>query len=113
MDMDGDEGWHKITADQLRLVRGWMADIEGKTWEEAHSLHGPGCRQISLKNESVPEVRKILNRLEVLQRDASGGLYEFHIDGLRRFWGIRRGHVCYLIWWDPNHKIWPSTLQHT
>jgi hypothetical protein len=58
-------------------------------------------------------VRKILNRLEVLQRDASGGLYEFHIDGLRRFWGIRRGHVCYLIWWDPNHKIWPSTLQHT
>ncbi len=28
--------------------------------------------------------------------------------GSLRLFGIRNGHEIHIIWWDPNHDIWPE-----
>lgn len=35
------------------------------------------------------------------------------INGEQRLYGFRRDPKFYVVFWDPEHKIWPSTLKHT
>ncbi len=111
MDMTGECGWHLVSEAELLRLQRWMADLEGKTWEEACSGR-VGCKPVSLDSSEEP-ARKMTARLMELKKDDVDSVYEFHLDGTTRFWGIRRGHVCHLVWWDPNHRLWPSTLRHT
>lgn len=30
-----------------------------------------------------------------------------------RLFGFLLGNVFHVVWWDPNHEIWPSELRHT
>ena len=30
-----------------------------------------------------------------------------------RIWGARRGDVFHVLWWDPEHEVWPSQLRYT
>jgi hypothetical protein len=57
--------------------------------------------------------RRRRHRLTALQLDDVEDLWEFHLGGETRVWGIRRGAVCYLLWWDPGHEVWPSTKKGT
>jgi len=112
MDVGGDWGWGRISGVELRRVRDWVCNMEKLTWNEARNPRGPGCKPVSL-NSSNAAAAKIKDRLLELKQDDVDGLYEFHLDGLTRFWGLRRGHVCHLLWWDPNHEIWPANLRNT
>ena len=31
----------------------------------------------------------------------------------KRLWGIREGSVFHILWWDPEHQVWPTEMQHT
>lgn len=35
------------------------------------------------------------------------------LQGEPRLYGFLAGHVFHVVWWDPEHKIWPSKLKHT
>jgi hypothetical protein len=111
MDMSGDFGWHLIAEAELKRVQEWMGQIEGRTWDEACSGRA-GCKSVSL-DSNEPPAQKMMARLQEMQKDDVDNIYEFHLDGLTRFWGLRRGYVCHLVWWDPNHQLWPSKLKNT
>ena len=40
-------------------------------------------------------------------------IVSFHITGKERIWAIRSGERVFLLWWDPNHEIYPSPKKHT
>lgn len=61
-------------------------------------------------DELIPGARK---RLEQLRLDDVDELFRFRFDGTTRLWGIIRGQVFQLLWWDENHEICPSPLKHT
>jgi len=40
-------------------------------------------------------------------------LVSLRIMGAVRIWGIRVHNCFKVLWWDPEHKIFPSKLKHT
>lgn len=63
-----------------------------------------GNKQIPV--EDLP--REALRRLEDLQLDDMDGLCELRIKGDSRIWGFRRGNVINVLWWDPDHTVFPG-----
>jgi len=40
-------------------------------------------------------------------------LWRFRFSGTERLWGVRRGDVFFVVWWDPDHEVCPSHLRNT
>jgi hypothetical protein len=57
--------------------------------------------------EDLP--RDALRRLQDLQLDDEDGLCELRIKGASRVWGFRRGNVIHVLWWDPDHTVFPGS----
>jgi len=51
-------------------------------------------------------------RLEARQIDASI-LVSLRCTAKERIWGIRVENVLSLLWWDPNHAVYPVAKQNT
>jgi len=35
------------------------------------------------------------------------------VQGKERLWGLRFENEFHVIWWDPEHEVWPSQKKHT
>lgn len=35
-------------------------------------------------------------------------LFRFRLSGVKRLWGYREGATFHVVWWDPNHKVYPT-----
>lgn len=108
IDLDGEWGWRSVDIAQVAWLRQWLGQMEKLTWEEAY---GPKTGAKLCKLDNAPA--KTIARLEELQRDDVDGLVEFHPQGRPRVWGVRIGNVCHLLWWDPDHTVWPAKKKHT
>lgn len=40
-------------------------------------------------------------------------LARFRLGGTQRLYGFLIDHEFHVLWWDPNHEIWPSSKKHT
>jgi hypothetical protein len=83
--------------------------MEKLTWGDAVQGGRPRLTEISLRRASAGAMR----RLEETHRDDADGLVELHLSSRERIWGVRRGNVCHLLWWDPRHEVYPSPLRNT
>ena len=54
-----------------------------------------------------------LRRLQEISRDDEDELVRLRLSNKGRLYGIMRGHVFNVLWWDPHHKVWPSTKKNT
>jgi hypothetical protein len=103
VELEGPWGWGTIPPEKARLIHVFLSALEKLTWGIA--CHGgKPVRQVKVK-DAPAEARK---RLEETGRDDVESLTELHLGGLSRIWGVRRGSACHLLWWDPEHKVWPS-----
>ncbi len=100
-------GWHKITCpDFLRKIWEKMRNFETMRWVD---ILGASHHAIPISNI----IRPAQKRLEELGHDDKETLVSFHITGKERIWAIRSGERVFLLWWDPNHEIYPSPKKHT
>lgn len=104
MDMGGDWSCASLSADVLQEVRTKLLEYEKKTWDESYSKKGAGLKKV----DATGICSRAFERLKTLKLDDAAALWEFHLTGKQRVWGIRIGTVCYLLWWDPDHTVWPS-----
>lgn len=96
-----------MSLEQAQAIHRFLSEMEKRTWEDA--CFGKPVRQVRVRD--APEaVRK---RLEETKRDDVDCLAELLMGGLPRIWGVRRGNACHLLWWDPEHKVWPSPKRRT
>lgn len=35
-------------------------------------------------------------------------MFRFRLGGEQRLWGFRDGRVFHVIWWDPDHDVYPT-----
>jgi hypothetical protein len=61
-------------------------------------------------NTIIPAAQK---RLQQLGMDDQDEIFRLRIDGEKRLYGILRGFEFSIIWWDPEHEIFPSELRNT
>ncbi len=102
IDPDGDWGWKNLeSSDFWNSIFHKIKDFESMTWGEifgGRSNHPIGRSLI------VSEAQK---RLMDLRLDDVDDLYQLRVGGRKRIWGLKIGNVFKVLWWDPNHSVYP------
>ena len=100
-------GWNQITCpDFLRKIWDKMRDFGTITWGEILGRHHHAIAVNDI-------IKPAQNRLEQLGHDDQAKLVSFRLSNTERIWAIRSGEEAFLLWWDPNHEIYPSRLRNT
>lgn len=88
--------------------------FEGMKWKEI--LSDTAGRNSNTKNHIVAVSdldKKVQKRLEELKLDDFDEICSLTITGVRRLWGIVIDGTFYVVWFDVNHEIYPSSKRHT
>lgn len=85
-----------------------MKDFESMTWGEIlkHIKRHHYCDVAGM-------CKKAKDRLEEIGLDDYERLFHFGLSGTQRVWGIREQQVFRILWWDPEHEVYPSNKKHT
>lgn len=109
MRMKAPFGWDSISRDDMKQVIDHLKALEEKPWSETligakkHNHHcdvGGMCREAR----------------DCLAEDWQGGVDEaltIRLTNKKRVWGILEGPILYLLWWDPDHAVYPSLPKNT
>lgn len=98
--------FHRLTTDELNRLRERLANFETMTWNDIF---------ITAKkhNHSIP-VHKL--RCEHAKRWMRNNmpdqleLWTLKVTGPERIWGIFSEGAYQIVFWDPEHRIYPTTL---
>ena len=107
IDLDGPWGWRDINHSEFfSTILPKIQNFESMSWYEilGRNNHEVKVEQIS-KNAQ--------KRLTDLKLDDFETLVSLRLAGPQRVWGIKIQNVFKILWWDPNHEVYPSKLKHT
>ena len=103
MDFDGPWCWKKMDVEALHRVHARLSAFERMTFGEIEGRH----------NHQIP--------IEQLAKQARDRLYELGIDDydsvlslritkVERVWGLKDPFGVFLLWWDPDHSVYPMNI---
>lgn len=109
-DSDGIEfGWHLLDEGGSWLLFDFIVAISKSPWTHVRSLVGAGNRQQHRlhHNQGASTIEQVAqDRLAKYYPEMGDDLFRFHVDNLERLWGFEIDGVFYVVWWDPEHKVY-------
>lgn len=83
------------------------------TWREIEAQQTGEAGKRHRKHHSQPVASFGSEAQEDFQKRGLGEIFgdemfRFRLSGEKRLWGFRRERVFHAVWWDPNHKVYPS-----
>jgi hypothetical protein len=81
-----------------------LANLETMTWNDVLVK--------AKKRNHYCEVSELSKRArDIIEEDWQGAdrVVSIRLASTKRIWGIIDRGVCYLLWWDPAHEVYPST----
>jgi len=107
LDVDGPWGWNVIQKGFFfDEVLPKMRNFESMFWKD---ILGKNNHEVSVSKISTV-AQKRLARIDL---DDTEQLVSLRLTGKQRIWGIRVYNILRILWWDPNHQVYPSRLRHT
>lgn len=107
---DWDGSWPFYDLVDFREVEAALRQFETMTINGIfHSGSGKG------KKYEVARIpcRDALERLEALKLSDQDEIHRLDLGGKKRLYGFLVGNVFHIVFWDPEHQIWPSPKKHT
>jgi hypothetical protein len=104
MDMDGPWGWGTLDAEQVRQILERLRCFETMKWREIENT--PSCGSMEL-NTMCADAKE---RLTEIRRDDIDSLFKLRVTKSARVWGVRSGSVFEVLWWDPEHSVYPMNI---
>jgi hypothetical protein len=107
--MKGPFGWDSIDRDDMKQVVAHFKSLESMTWSDilvAGRKHNHHCDVGGMSREAQT----------CIEEDWQGGaddVLTIRLTNRKRVWGILEGPIVYLLWWDPDHDVYPSLKKHT
>jgi len=87
-----------------------LGDIEKMTFHELNSSK----RHHSIKVEQIAKkTPTAYKELEILKLDTELSLFSLALEGKLRVWCIFRANLFSILWYDPDHDIYPKEKPHT
>lgn len=105
IDKNGPFSWPQNEGIELEIVQK-LHSFDSMTWQQ---IEGSDHHSIPLHKLS----KEAQTRLTEIKKDDLDTVFSFHLAGKPRIICIRIGHIAQLLWYDPEHKVCPSTLKHT
>lgn len=85
-------------------LRGYESQTWGQVWKDKHYNH-------FIDRESLCKTAR--DRLVFLHMDEIDQLFRFRLTGAQRIWGFLQGAVYCVLWWDPDHLVYPYEKKNT
>ncbi|MBC8491862.1 MAG: hypothetical protein H8D42_04810 [Candidatus Marinimicrobia bacterium] len=107
IDVDGPWGWKNIEKTYFfdEIIRK-IKDFEKMFWKEIIGRNSHEVRVSEISGDAF-------KRLSELKLDDIETLVSLRLNGENRLWGIRVENIFKVLWWDPNHDVFPSFKKHT
>ena len=99
-DTAGPFAWTNLIDPEYKLVIEKLHEFEVKTWNE---IAATGSHKI----EAYRIEKSARDRLTVIEQDDIDELMSFRLNGTNRVWCIQMHNVMRVIWWHPNHQVYP------
>lgn len=98
-----------ISADDAAEILDFLPRMEKLTWNEVlKNRRDGGNHQVAVRLICSAAQKRLEQR--GIETDA---LISLRVTGEKRIWGIRQGSVLHLLWWDPEHEVYPTKRRHT
>ncbi len=102
-------GWHEVAIADARFVCEKLMTYEGKTWteilvKECHWNH---------RMEKYRLCKAAQDRLTELALDDLEFLVSLRLGSTQRVWGYLDHNVYNILWWDPEHEVYPTFKKNT
>ncbi len=108
MDWDGPWCPSKCKESGVRGIFKRLADLESMTWTAIQSK--TGSHVVGIQG-IIKEAR---DRIIFLKKEEwADNLCSLRMSGKERLWGFLRSGVFHVLWWDPEHQVYPSKKKHT
>lgn len=102
--------WHLSANETVELLR-FLDDLTKKTWAQCESEMANGRRRNH--DHAITELTKTAQeRLRHLDQNEER-VFRFRLSGTCRLWGFRSGSLFRVLWYDPEHKVYPVKKHHT
>jgi hypothetical protein len=104
MEMCDPYGWHELDQTKLSEIRAKLAELEKLTWNEILVV-----RKYWNHTIDVSDICKTAqDRLRELGLDDVPQLISIRLSNFERVWGFPLLGALTLLWWDPNHQVYPT-----
>ncbi len=107
IDWDGPWCPSKCGDHEIRGIHSWLANLEGMPWTQilSNGSHIVGTDGI------IPDAKKRIIALG--KAEWQDHLCSLRRTGKERLWGFLRAGIFHVLWWDPEHEVFPSKKKHT
>lgn len=101
MDIDGPWGWKKIDQEFFfQQILPKVQNFEKMKWTE---ILGRNNHEVKIWQIG----KKAQKRLSELKLDDNEVLVSLRLTGPQRLWGIKFKSIFQILWWDPEHQVYP------
>lgn len=108
MDFNGPYGWRRAgTETTLRRIHSHLQNLEGMTWREIDLRTGPEGKRANHYLPVTAVCKSARQRLSELRLDDFEHLYQLRLSNTERIFGIRSNEIFSVLWWDPEHEVYP------
>ena len=101
--------WQNLEKGKLHEIREKLAHFESMTWNEILVKSKTRNHVVSV-GSLVSQAKRRLAQLKV---DDIDELVSLRLSARERIYGIRNQAALLLLWWDPDHAIYPVEKRHT
>ncbi|MEW5928007.1 MAG: hypothetical protein AB1941_11015 [Gemmatimonadota bacterium] len=103
VDFDGPWCWKKMDIETMLRVWGRLSSFETMTFGEIEGK----------KNHSIPKEQlcpRAQERLREIELDDYDAVLSLRVTKQERVWGIKTTGGVLLLWWDPEHSVYPMNI---
>lgn len=99
-------GWHKLTFKEISDIREKLSDFETMTWNEIFVVAKKRNHPIRVDQLRCEHARRWMK----VHMSDQPLLWTLRLTGPERVWGIFSEGAYQIIFWDPNHLIYPTNI---
>lgn len=110
VDDDGPWGLAKLDATELAALLMGLRSFESMTINELFRCGGELGKCYDVASIPNPNARE---RLEAMRLGYMEEIYRLRLGNKPRLYGFLVRNAFHIVWWDPEHEIWPASKRHT
>ncbi|MEU9857248.1 hypothetical protein [Streptomyces sp. NPDC047974] len=110
VDHDGRWGLDKIDQQTFGELLEKLRDFERFTLNELRNTSGTFT---TYGLPDAPLCKEAYTRLAAMRRDDMTEIHRLRLQGKQRLYGFLNGNVFHVVWWDPEHEVYPVSKRNT
>lgn len=97
-----------VNQDATKLVE-FLCELARMTWRDIDALKFDGKPKHHYQGISkvARKARQDAKRAG-FEKTFGDEMFRFRLGSTRRLWGFRAGRTFHAVWWDPDHKVYPT-----